>query len=105
MKIVHAQHHAGIPSEVWVKYLTNGQLKRQIRRLLKTSLSLDRNLDYPPNAMLDLLLTEAEQREGLREWTARCLDLLAEANAFTLEEDPTRPNTLVFVPRCDQAAS
>ncbi len=105
MKIVHSRSHPGIPSEVWVKYLTSRQLKRQIRRILKTSLSLDRHLDYAPNTKLDLLLTEAEQREGLREWTARCLDLLAEANAFTLEEDPTRPNTLVFVPRRDQAAS
>ncbi|MDP9357333.1 MAG: hypothetical protein M3R02_19000 [Chloroflexota bacterium] len=101
MKIVHSHSNPGIPEEIWVKYLTNGQLKRQIRRILKGHLNIDRST----NAKLDLLLSEAEQREGLREWTARCLDLLAEANAFSLEEDPTRPNTLVFVPRRDQAAS
>ncbi len=105
MKIVHSRSHPGIPEAIWVKYLTNGQLKRQIRHILKTSLNLDRHLDHATNAKLDLLLTEAEQREGLRGWMARCLDLLAEANAFTLEEDPTKPNTLMFVPRRDQGAS
>ncbi len=101
MKIVHKTRYVGIPEEVWVRYLTDGQLRQVIRGILKGQLNLNRK----SNERLELLLREAEGQPSMQDWLARCLDLLAAANDFTLEPDPTKPNTLMFVPRHDQAAS
>ncbi len=93
MKIVHAQWHSGIPSTVWVRYLTNSQLKREIRRILKRSLNLDR----ATNPKLNLLLTEAEQRAGLKDWLARCQELLTatlEATAAWETSQADETNTI-----------
>ncbi len=67
---------AGFYPEVWVRFLTSKQIRREFRRLLKTSLNHNR----ATNPKLNLLLAEAEQRADLKDWLARCLEMLA-ANA------------------------
>ncbi len=86
MKIVHGHRHPGIYEEVWVRFLTDKQVKRGIRYLLKTSTTTDRTR----NPRLDVLLTEAEQRESMKAWLTRCLELL-DANAAAIEASTITP--------------
>ncbi len=91
---------AGFYPEVWVRFLSDKQLKREIRRHLKTALNLDR----ATNSKLNLLLTEAEQRADLKDWLARCLEML-EANAAEEAERAAEASTITPLPQRDRAAS
>ncbi len=100
MKILHGHRHPGIYEEVWARFLSDKQLKRGIRYLLKTSTTTDR----ARNPRLDVLLTEAEQRKSMKAWTTRCREMLA-ANAAEAAKHAAEANKVTSLPPHERAAS
>ncbi len=94
MKIV-SHRHPGIDPNVWAAFLTNRQLRWEVRRMFRTSASLD----PASNPRLDLLLTEAARRDGLKNWLTRCQELLA-ANTAAIEA-----NKVTSLPPHERTAS
>ncbi len=99
MKIV-GHRHPGIDSTVWAAFLSDAQLRKEIRRVFRSRLNLDRE----SNPQLDLLLTEAGRRKNLAPWLARCLEMLA-ANAAEEVERAAEANTITSLAQRDRAAS
>ncbi len=100
MKIVHKHHHAGVPTEIWVSYLTKKQIQKRIRRILRST----SNLDYAKTQGLDLLIEELERRGVAKDWVARCKQLIAEIRTWRATQEAEATNS-ASLPPYDRAAS
>ncbi len=98
-KIV-GHRHPGIYAHIWARYLTDRQLRREIRAILRVS----GNLNRTTNQALDLLLQEAEGRQSMKDWLTRCLEMLA-ANAAEEAGRAAEANTITSLAQHDQATS
>ncbi len=100
MKIVHKTHHAGVPIEIWVSYLTQKQIQKRIRRILRST----SNLDYAKTQGLDLLIEELERRGSAKHWVVRCRQLIADIGTWHATQEVEAANR-VSLPSHDRAAS
>ncbi|MDP9472653.1 MAG: hypothetical protein M3Q71_18640 [Chloroflexota bacterium] len=100
MKIVHKRHHAGVPTEIWVSYLTDAQIRKRIRQILRST----SNPDYAKTQGLDLLIEELERRGSAKDWVARCKQLIADIGTWRATQEAEAVNSASLPPH-DRAAS